>query len=583
MNIDNEPKCFICIPYCSSTIRDAPAVADMDADDNMDIDLSSTPELAPTSSALTSARRQALLNTNMFVPSRAEKSKLDMAIAVFIASTCSPYSIVESDGFRHLMKVAAPNYEVPCRKTFSDRRIPALFVDMMDTVKTIISTAPFVSLTTDAWTAGNKRHFLGVTCAFINDDWELASYTLTCREADFSHTAENIATMLEEVMGDYNIDKNKVVAVTTDRAANMLAAVRTLGVCHVPCFAHVINSVVQKMMKHTTIAKVMQKVRMTYNIFSHSANANRALADIQREKKANILQMPSSCETRWWSELRQIEYVVDQLEVLIKFLSDYKNGEHQALLLEHSESRLLKDLKPLLQKLEAFGEKLSVEAEVTSSAIPKSVLQIGRLITDFRVNSAGADVSTLSLHVNMRREVSPIIGEVYDLATLETSHIDMAAYCDPRFERSNVAEMEAVVRLDAKHVHTSVPQVPDEGSNQEKGNLADLFGDDDATLNENTVSTMDPLEDELARYRCEPRLAYASNVLQWWKKRQGVYPVLAQVARKYLCMSATSVATERVFSTSGRVLTKYRLCLSGEHSEQLVFLAKNRDKLPMWR
>lgn len=507
--------------------------------------------------------------------------KLTEAIGKFVMTTCSPYSIVETQGFRNMMKVASPNYQVLGRKAFSDRVCPKLYLKMRDHVQYVVSHAPFVSLTMDAWTAGNKRHFLGVTCAFITDDWRLESYALACREADFSHTADNLNMLLDDVLQDFDIAKNKVVAITTDRAANMLSAVKKFGANSVPCFSHAINTIVGKMMDHDSISPIMLKIRKTYNIFAYSANANRELKIIQEEKNIDVLQMPSSCKTRWWSELGQICFVLTQEETLTQFLKNYANGAFSSLLLDHHQVRLLKGISPLLLKLEKFCDSLSVESDVTISAIIKSVEQIKNKLKDFRGQMTDPGVAAMQAYM---RELAIEFDQIFKDAMKETSHIDMSSYIDPRFDNHNVGAMEAVVRLDAVAIsaenHDPLPvQVSTERGT--KSNLADLFADDDM-IDTGPDNPVCPIDDEISRFAGERRLAYSENVLDWWKSRQSVYPILSQVARKYLCISASSVAVERVFSVSGRVLTKFRLSLTDEHSEQQVFLSKNQKKLPMW-
>ena len=63
--------------------------------------------------------------------------------------------------------------------------------------------------------------------------------------------------------------------------------------------------------------------------------------------------------------------------------------------------------------------------------------------------------------------------------------------------------------------------------------------------------------------------------LLWWKKYKVNYPRLSEMARKYLCVQATSSPSERVFSTSGNIVTCERTCLLPNMVNMLVFLAEN--------
>jgi len=62
------------------------------------------------------------------------------------------------------------------------------------------------------------------------------------------HTAEHIAGELRRVTDEWGIS-NKVAAIVTDDASNMVAAVRITGWTHIHCFAHTLNLVVQEAIK----------------------------------------------------------------------------------------------------------------------------------------------------------------------------------------------------------------------------------------------------------------------------------------------------------------------------------------------
>lgn len=94
-------------------------------------------------------------------------------------------------------------------------------------------------------------------------------------------------------------------------------------------------------------------------------------------------------------------------------------------------------------------------------------------------------------------------------------------------------------------------------------------------------------EEEVARYKEEPVPPLSCNPLIWWKERQASYPLLSGYARYMLCIPATSVPSERVFSTAGDIVTAERACLDSEHVDQLIFLKKNTEyhyicNIPAW-
>ena len=45
------------------------------------------------------------------------------------------------------------------------------------------------------------------------------------------------------------------------------------------------------------------------------------------------------------------------------------------------------------------------------------------------------------------------------------------------------------------------------------------------------------------------------NVIVYWQEKKIFYPVLAQLAAKYLSIPAASVASERLFSTAKQIIS----------------------------
>lgn len=82
---------------------------------------------------------------------------------------------------------------------------------------------------------------------------------------------------------------------------------------------------------------------------------------------------------------------------------------------------------------------------------------------------------------------------------------------------------------------------------------------------------------ELTRYLQEQPIDSTADPLAWWRDNETRYPLLAKLARKYMCICATSTASERVFSTAGNIATPVRSSLKPSKVNMLVFLSRNLE------
>ena len=85
----------------------------------------------------------------------------------------------------------------------------------------------------------------------------------------------------------------------------------------------------------------------------------------------------------------------------------------------------------------------------------------------------------------------------------------------------------------------------------------------------------DKITKEIKNYFQLPVSNINESPLKWWKTEEAKFSLLAKMAKKYLCVSATSVASERAFSTAGYIGSNVRNCLKPSKIDQLTFLARN--------
>jgi hypothetical protein len=80
---------------------------------------------------------------------------------------------------------------------------------------------------------------------------------------------------------------------------------------------------------------------------------------------------------------------------------------------------------------------------------------------------------------------------------------------------------------------------------------------------------------EYTMYENEREISRNENPLEWWRLNKIKYPKLSQIAYKYLCITATSVPSERMFSASGHLTSDKRSRLTPDNANILLFSKKN--------
>ena len=92
---------------------------------------------------------------------------------------------------------------------------------------------------------------------------------------------------------------------------------------------------------------------------------------------------------------------------------------------------------------------------------------------------------------------------------------------------------------------------------------------------ETPTSSVESATAEVEQYKMFKPSSPDSNPLKWWKLHENQFPLLARVAKKILCVPATSVPSERVFSTAGDIVTASRANLKWYHVDKMIFLKHN--------
>ena len=112
-----------------------------------------------------------------------------------------------------------------------------------------------------------------------------------------------------------------------------------------------------------------------------------------------------------------------------------------------------------------------------------------------------------------------------------------------------------------------------------KSALEEIFADTDKEDMEvtgvQTTATAELISKEVRDYPSMKRIQFDANPLEFWQTHSKRFPHFTPLALKCMCIQASSVASERVFSTAGDTLTCERSTMTLSKVDKAVFLKKN--------
>ncbi len=111
------------------------------------------------------------------------------AVAYCIAKDMLPISLVENEGFKNLIHVLDPRYELPGRKHFSQTALPRLYTECRETVERQLQNVQFFATTSDIWSSRTSEPYLSLTIHFVDEDWNLQSKCLQTAYCPEDHTS----------------------------------------------------------------------------------------------------------------------------------------------------------------------------------------------------------------------------------------------------------------------------------------------------------------------------------------------------------------------------------------------------------
>ena len=383
---------------------------------------------------------------------------------------------------------------------------------------------------------------------------------------------------------------------------------------HIGCYAHTLNLAAQKCLKIADVNTILQRVRHIARFFHHSN-----LATFQLRQKAETCQLPQhkliiDVPTRWNSSFDMILRFLEMHDAVFSVLRMKEFGkdkDEKMRSLTDDEYKLLEDMVKVLKPLKDITTALCTESSPTVSVIMPLQFQLMQkvLIVDEEDSEQIARMKAV-LREDLSKRYTKIVENLNTYTAMDPRfkhlpHLDIndkegvfqnviaeAVALSSKLKQSNIKEepaeaTPALPSIPGIELEPSKPSVVEENEatsvepplkkiKKEAATLQDIFGDICCTGYEPpTKSPLQIVEAEVNEYRTEQQIPFNTSPLVWWKTREFKYPTLALLAKAVLCIPATSVPAERVFSSAGDLLSAQRATMKASSVDKLLFLKKN--------
>lgn len=322
------------------------------------------------------------------------------------------------------------------------------------------------------------------------------------------------------------------------------------------------------------VQRVKEKVKDIVAFFHHSVKASDRLAQLQKQHNQPVKKLIQDVETRWNSTYYMTERYLEQNGLVTTTLCLlHKN----ALCLTDDEITLLQSTVNASEQFEEATKEMSTEKVTYLSKIIPMVKGLQGFLnscvdTDNQIGR--------QLIRQMERRFSVIQGDFF---------LGASTFLDPRFKRVPFGDIsnsksteERLVSLmkSEEEAEPSTSQKPTKPLNimpqERKKNFWSDF--DNKIMEQMSHTSSQPNAGpyiEMRRYLEEPHIHREDDPLAWWKEHATLFPKLQSLAKRFLCIPASSVPSERLFSKAGELISHRRSSLKEKNVNMILFLNKN--------
>ncbi|CAF2999603.1 unnamed protein product [Rotaria sp. Silwood2] len=356
-------------------------------------------------------------------------------------------------------------------------------------------------------------------------------------------------------MHGINVDLCHIVFVT-DNGSNMVKALECDA--HLRCVCHCINLAVQQSIP--VCEQLVNTVGSCQSLVTHFKKC-----ELQNKLTTSLKK---DVDTRWNSIVEMLNSVDKVYNEILAVLAERKE-EH---LVDDLDIHLVRDLIILLEPFKNGSEILSAEKESTLHLVLPFVKKFKQVCEINPSDTVPIKQIKRSLLSNIDEKIW--LSELHYIATFlcpETKSLSSLSKSERNSVIKSVRNLLKTLGIE-NHDSMEEPVIYISKKRIKCDAVHDVLKSFNGSLETSSDDDNEPI-DEVNDY-IKTKISYpkGQSLLQWWQNNSFRFKKLSQLACSLLAIPASSAASERVFSKTGRILEARRQQLSPESLDSLLFL-----------
>lgn len=488
------------------------------------------------------------------------KKETTEKLVEFCALDVRPFEIVTGRGFtsmvQHFVSVGARLGELDvttilAHPTTLSRNVSEMknkkHVELFPIIQKAIKNNECAA-TSDGWSDDYKKnHYLSMSVHFFDDDFVLQKkvlFTSLFNEKKKTGLKIRNEVIRKLVLLGFEERDLQTIPMVTDRGSNMVKAFKGKRYNRKNCLAHVFNRILKNAFDKYAPVHVeilLDNVKAIVRYFKQSSKSNQ----LEHTPKQEV-------ETRWNSKLAMLISVTQEYTKIMSLLTKKQRNDWSFNI------ELANELVRLLKPFKEASDQLEGDNYPTLNYVLVWRTEIIRHLTEEDFLGPVKTVAKAALH--FLEEKFPMLMEY-----------KVACFLDPRYrELSMLTESERNGVLE--EIHNLIEKIPD--PDPDSTVLPPPAKKPRYSMFEEHVH--DKSEHEIQSYIQTAdfsKLEKSKHLVEiFWRDNQFRFPKLCLLARKILCVPATSAPTERTFSHAKRTIDPRRTNTKPITLDNLLYL-----------